>query len=155
MFLSSDIFTTTPLVYGIYSATDISQAERVTDGKIMALNMSMLTAPSQTFPAYTLTDIYLNTYPPTPDTYGYGAVAASYFRYPKDPKWTYISLANGEPAFDQSQPDYQDFELPLEDEYKLIMKIAQYCGISIRENDVVSFAMAQEQHEQPSFSVQQ
>jgi hypothetical protein len=155
MFLSSDIFTTTPLVYGIYSPSDIREAERVTDGKIMALNMSMLTAPSQTFPAYTLIESYLNTYPPISNSFGYGAVAASYFRFPKDPKWTYISLTNGEPAFDQSQPDYQDFELPLEDEYKLVMKILQYCGISIRENEVVSFGMAQEQHEQPSFSIQQ
>jgi hypothetical protein len=64
-------------------------------------------------------------------------------------------LSNGEPVFDQSQPDYQDFELPLEDEYKLVMKILQYCGMSIRESEVTQFGMAQEQHEQPSFSQQQ
>jgi len=155
MFLDKDIFTSTPLVYGIYSPNDKSEAERVTDGKIMALNMSPLTAPSEMFPAYTLNDIYLNTYPPTNVAFGYGAVAASYFRYPKEPKWTYITLINGEPAFDQTQPDYQDFELPLEDEYKLVMKILQYCGISIREYQVAQFAMGQEQHEQPTFSQQQ
>ena len=42
-----------------------------------------------------------------------------------------------------------------EDEYKIIMKICQYCGISIREVEVVQFGIAQEQHEQPSFSMQQ
>jgi hypothetical protein len=61
----------------------------------------------------------------------------------------------GEPSFDQSQPDYQDFEMPAEDEFKLVMKILQYCGMSIREDKVVSFGMAQEQHEQPTFSQQQ
>jgi hypothetical protein len=74
-------------------------------------------------------------------------LVAQYFRHPKDPKWTYQTLINGEPVFDQSQNDYQDFELPLEDEYKLAMKILQYCGVSIRETDVVQFSMAQEQQQ--------
>ena len=79
----------------------------------------------------------------------------SYFRLPLDPKWTYINLPNGEPAFDQSQPDYQDFELPFEDEYKLVMKILQYCGMSIREIQVAQYGIQQEQAENPAFSTQQ
>jgi hypothetical protein len=57
--------------------------------------------------------------------------------------------------FDQSQPDYQDFQLPNEDEYKLVMKILQYAGVSIREQEVAAYALGQEQHEQPTFSQQQ
>ena len=72
-------------------------------------------------------------------------VDAQYFRYPKDPKWTYITLASGEPVFDQSQPDYQDFEVPLEDEYKLVSKILQYAGMSIREIAAVQFGGVEEQ----------
>jgi hypothetical protein len=53
-------------------------------------------------------------------------------------------LISGEPAFDQTQLDYKDFELPLEDEYKLITKILQYSGISIREADVYTFAKREE-----------
>ena len=45
--------------------------------------------------------------------------------------------------------------LTAEDAYKLVMKICQYCGISIREIEVTQYAMGQEQHEQPSFSMQQ
>jgi hypothetical protein len=151
--LNDDIFLIVGESYTIYSYTDYSEAERVTNGKIASLNMSMLTAPSIMFPAYTQSGSLIYVYPKS--IVGYGAVKATYFRYPKNPKWTYISLAGGEPAFDQSQPDYQDFEMPLEDEYKLAMKILQYCGISIREQQVVQFAMAQEQHEQPTFSQQQ
>ena len=73
-----------------------------------------------------------------------GEVECHYFRYPLDPKWTYISLGNGEPIFNQSQPDYQDFELPIEDEPRLIVKILQYCGISIRETEVYQFAKVEE-----------
>ena len=95
------------------------------------------------FPAYTLNSEFMATYPSV--LTGYGSVRASYFRYPREPKWTYITLVNGEPAFDQTQPDYQDFELPLEDEYKLVTKILQYAGMSIREITAVQFGAAEEQ----------
>jgi hypothetical protein len=152
--LSDNIFTTSSESYGVYSASSISEGEKVSVGKITMLNNSLLTAPSLIYPSYTLTNNnIISLYPKSIG--GYGAVQAFYFRYPKDPKWTYITLANGEPVFDQSQLDYQDFELPPEDEYKLAVKILQYCGVSIREDQVVQFGMAQEQHEQPSFSMQQ
>lgn len=150
--LVDDIFLVTPEDYTIYSYADYSEAERVSNGKIASLNMSMLTAPSIMFPAYTQSNDAMILYPTS--IAGYGAVKATYFKYPRSPKWTYITLTNGEPVFDQSQPDYQDFELPLEDEYKLVMKILQYCGISIRETQVTQFAMAQEQAQQPSINQQ-
>jgi hypothetical protein len=66
-----------------------------------------------------------------------------------------VLLAGGEPVFDQTQIDFQDFELPYEDEYKLVMKILQYCGISIRETTVTQFAMAQEQQDKSALNQQQ
>jgi hypothetical protein len=152
--LSSDIFPiNTGEGYAIYSATNISEAEKVTDGNIFRLNTSLLTAPSQMFPAYTLS---ANALVPHPQRQAeYGNVRAIYFRYPKNPKWTYISLAGGEPVFDQTQVDYQDFELPLEDEFKLVMKILQYCGISIRETQVVQYSMSQEQQQKSALNQQQ
>jgi len=152
--LSSDIFPiNTGDGYAIYSATDISEAEKVTDGNIFRLNSSLLTAPSEMFPAYTLSKTALTPHPPR--TAAYGNVSAIYFRYPKPPKWTYVLLAGGEPVFDQTQIDFQDFELPLEDEYKLVMKILQYCGVSIRETTVTQFAMAQEQQDKSALNQQQ
>lgn len=131
----------------------LAQASKVTHGKITMLIHSNLTRPTEKFPFYTMQGDTLKIYPDTINQAG--QVIAQYFRFPKDPKWTYVTLGSGAPIFNSSQPDYQDFELPLEDEYKLIMKILQYCGISIRENEVVQFGMAQEQHEQPTFSQQQ
>lgn len=152
--LSEDIFPApTGDGYAIYSASDVYEAEKVSSGKITLLNNSLLTAPSAQYPAYVQAGNLVEIYPSTINSLG--QVQATYFRYPLDPKWTYVTLTNGEPAFDQSQPDYQDFELPNEDEFKLVMKILQYCGISIRETEVASFAMGQEQHEQPTFSQQQ
>lgn len=139
--------------YKPLTTTRLGEAEKVSHGKINLLLTSPLTAPSELFPAYTMENNVITVYPDTIN--GVDSVKCTYFGYPKDPKWTYISLANGEPAFDQSQPDYQDFQLPPEDEYKLVVKIIQYCGISIREQEVVQFGMAQEQHEQPTFSQKQ
>lgn len=150
--LRDDIFTSVGDEYAIYSSTDLSEAEKVSEGKIALLNTSALTTPSSIYPAYTINGDIINMYPYNINLYG--MVNAVYFRYPKEPKWTYITI-NGSAVFDQSQPDYQDFEMPQEDEFKLVMKILQYSGMSIRELSVAQFAIAQEQHEQPTFSQQQ
>lgn len=151
--LNDDIFLTTGEYYAIYSKSDISEVEKVSDGKISLLNSSSITTPSAIYPAYSIIGDVMNAYPS--DINLYGMINAIYFRYPKEPKWTYVTLSSGVAVFDQSQPDYQDFEMPQEDEFKLVMKILQYAGMSIRELSVAQFAIAQEQHEQPTFSQQQ
>lgn len=140
--LSSNIFLSTGNSYAIISASSVVQAEKVNAAKITLLNNSNLTAPTIQYPAYTLNGDVISVYPK--QIRHKGQVEATYFRFPKTPKWTYITLSNGEPVFDQSQPDYQDFELPLEDEYKLVTRILQYCGISIRETEVTQYAFAEE-----------
>lgn len=140
--LTSGIFGAPGEQYFIFSAQTIREAEKVTHGKITMLNNSMLTAPSVNYPAYTQEYDKLTVYPSSINNRG--QITANYFRYPFDPKWTYITLVSGEPSFDQTQPDYQDFELPIEDETRLIMKILQYCGISIREGEVYQFAKTEE-----------
>ena len=152
MVLSKNIFLASGNDYKIYSP-EAKEADKISVGKITMLNASNLTQPSDIYPSYTLEGQNIKIYPNTIDTLG--QVQAVYFRFPKTPKWTYITLTNGEPSFDQSQSDYQDFELPNEDGYKLVTKILEYCGMSIRETELTQFGMAQQQHEQPTFSMQQ
>ena len=133
--------------------TRLGDAEKVANARLYMLLDSMLTAPTTQYPAYIIEGDVISVYPDTIN--GVSSLKCSYFRLPLDPKWTYISLPNGEPAFDQSQPDYQDFELPLEDEYKVVMKILQYCGMSIREIQIAQYGIQQEQSENPAFSTQQ
>jgi hypothetical protein len=131
-------------VQGLVS-TFKGEAEKVNHSKITSLLTSNLTSPSETFPAYTQQGLTVKVYP---DTFnGANEVKCVYFRYPLDPKWTYVTLLNGEPSFDQSQPDYKDFELPIEEEIRLVTKILQYAGVSIREAEVVQFAKAEEQQQ--------
>ena len=133
--------------------TRLGDAEKVANARLYMLLDSMLTAPTTKYPSYIIEEDVITVYPDIIN--GVSSLKCAYFRLPKDPKWTYITLSNGEPAFDQSQPDYQDFELPFEDEYKLVMKILQYCGMSIREIQVAQYGIQQEQGENPAFSTQQ
>ena len=124
------------------NGTSLKEMEQVSHSKITMLLNSLYTAPSLTFPAFTIEDSTLTAYPDTINSAT--EVKCQYIRYPKDPKWTYLSLTGGEPAFDSTANDYQDFELPLDNEPDLIMKILQYAGMSIREIAAVNFAQAAE-----------
>ena len=56
-------------------------------------------------------------------------------------------MPNGEPVFYQTAADFQDFEVPIDDETNLVLKILQYAGVSIREADVYQFAQGEEAKE--------
>ena len=142
---AADIFQVQFQNYAIYDDAIVNEAEKVTQSKITMLNNSMLAAPSTLFPAYTQQEPLLSLFPASINTTG--AVQCQYIRYPNDPKWTYINLVGEEPAFDQSQPDFQDFELSISDEPTLVLKILQYAGMSIREVAAVQFGQSLEAKE--------
>ena len=140
--LDTDIFLAFPENYLVYDDAVVKEIEKVSHSKITMLNNSLLTAPNETFPAYTLEGDVIRVSPNTINTLG--QVNCQYFRYPADPKWTYVTLTGGEPAFNSGALDYQDFELPLSDEAYLVAKILEYSGVSIREQTVVQFAKTEE-----------
>jgi hypothetical protein len=129
------------------------EIEKVSQQKILYLLASNLTAPSVSYPVYTLMDndgtttsranfmVYPNTITANVD--------AHYLRYPKEPKWTYVALGpnDSDPLFNPSAVDYQDFELPMSDFSDLVVKILQYAGVSIREQEVIAAAKAEELQE--------
>lgn len=123
---------------GVYQG----EAEKVSNSKITLLNTSNLTAPSFIYPAYSLQGLFITIFPSQFN--GATDVQAQYIRYPKPPNWTYINVANGEPAFNQSSADFQDFELSPDDETSLVFKILQYAGMSIREIQAAQFGADQE-----------
>jgi hypothetical protein len=132
--------------YNIYSANNVMDAERVSQAKITMLNNSILTKPTLGYPAYTQDALVAQAFPITINKIG--QLTSQYVRYPFTPNWTYATLLAGEPLFDPTAADYQDFELPLSDEPALIAKICQYVGIEIREADVYNFGTQELQQEQ-------
>jgi hypothetical protein len=142
--LSAAIFPSTPVnSYQIFSSDTSRMIERVSQNKITYLLSSKLTSPSTMFPAYTLEGDNVTIYPAALSPY----IRAQYIRYPMVPRWTWVTLMGGEPLFNSSAADYQDFELPLSDEPTLIAKICQYVGIEIREQDVYTFGSGLETKE--------
>lgn len=127
-----------------YKIIDIYYQNRVVEKadatRIVRLESSNLTAPDVNFPVYNQIESQYLLYPTTIDD----NVSCSYFRKPLDPVWTYRSVA-GNPVFDNTLPDYQDFEIHPADEVRLIVKILGYTGLSVREADVIQYAETQEQ----------
>lgn len=145
--IPSDYYIIVKLNYG--GSTDI---ERISNAKASMLNSSNLTAPTVQYPVYVQNNIGIsggtvaNAFTVYPNTITSG-VSCEYIRKPKDPKWTYVTISDGEPLFDQGASDYQDFELPATDEPILVAKILQYAGISIREADIYKFGQIDEANE--------
>lgn len=124
-------------------ATFLGEAERVSHSNITMLNNSSLTAPTEKFPAYVQNGSSITVFPSTIN--GANDVQAQYIRYPKDPKWTFTTITGGTPIFDQTQADYQDFELAIDDQVDLVIKILHLAGMSIREIQAVQFAKTEDQ----------
>jgi hypothetical protein len=116
------------------------EVEKVSQRKISALLSSNLTAPDVSYPVYTLQETGVIVYPTTI----VNNITTQYIRYPKDPVWSYTNISAGQPVFNASAFNYQDFELPLSDFANLVVKILQYAGLSIREAEVVSAAKSEE-----------
>jgi hypothetical protein len=113
--------------------------EEVSKRRQVLLSKSNMTAPDTDYPVYVRVSNNIWVYPITIVT----GVSCSYIRTPAVPKWTYNTIS-GNPQFNASAGDYQDFEIHPSDENRLIVKILGYAGVSIREQDVVTYAETKE-----------
>lgn len=69
-----------------------------------------------------------------------------YFRNPTDPNWTY-EMFGDDAIFNPSGSGYQDFEVGNDDKFKLITKILKYCGINLRESEILQVVDSLNQNE--------
>jgi hypothetical protein len=102
---------------------------------------SKINPPTLTFPIYTKIAHAYKAYPKI--TAGF-TLEMLYIRTPKSPKWSYIEIG-GNPVYNAGASDLQDFELDSSMYALLVAKILGYCGLSIREMEVVEIASAAEQ----------
>jgi len=130
---------------GLTYAVSGVEIEYIAHNKIRNLIASQDTAPTTTYPVYTIIDNEIQVYPTT--ITGTGNVTTTHIRYPNDPNWTYNTFVEGQPLFNPSASDYQDFEIQEDDYYNLIAKICQLAGVQIREEQVVKYMKAEENQE--------
>jgi hypothetical protein len=117
------------------------EIEHVDQRNVYKLLQSNLTAPNLLYPAYVMQGNDITVYPSSITS----NVETYYVRFPYDPKWTYTNVPGGV-LFNQSALDYQDFELTQSDFPKLVVKICEYAGTSIREQEVVANAKQEEMY---------
>lgn len=129
----------------VYTATGNYEVEYAPQNKIRNLLNSNDTAPTATYPVYTMVGEEIKVYPTT--ITGTGVILMDYLRYPADPKWTYNTFVAGEPLFNPSASDYQDFEVGDDEFYNLVVKICQLAGVQIKEEQVVRYMKAEELQE--------
>lgn len=130
-------------IYRVFTGmTDFANRKEVEEVSKLEINRLLnnnLVAPTYEYPVYTGINGKYRIFP-----YDVSAkIIFTYIRKPKAPKWTYIAVGNG-PLFNPSASDYQDFELPVQFFSDLVIKILAYCGIEIREADVIQVSQALE-----------
>lgn len=115
--------------------------EEVSKNMINSLVNSDLSAPSVTYPICTKIGESYRVFPTVPTGY---ELELAFIRKPKAPRWTYISLPNGDAMYNGSATDLQDFELPESLFDKLVTKILSYAGLSLREVEVQQYSNNEE-----------
>lgn len=114
--------------------------ELVSKSELNYLMNSNMTAPTILYPAYVKVGDSYKILPAVPAGY---YPELFFIRKPKNPKWTFVN-DNGNPLFNASASDLQDFEIDYTYMPALIVKILLYCGVSIREEMVIQAASAEE-----------
>ena len=137
----TDVYDITLLTYtGGAKNAEIVKGSRI---DISRLTNSNLTSPTAEYPMFVTGEPNLTT-----GTRGIAIVPNTivsdvdliYMRYPTDPDWAYVTLTSGEPVFNLLTST--DFELSKEEEPRLVQKILEFAGISIREPEVYKNADA-------------
>lgn len=114
---------------------DGNKAEKVPKSIADDLVRENYASPTKDFPVFTKFMDEYRIYPKD-----ITKAKAVYIRKPKQPKWTYNTI-NGDPIFNPDASDFQDLEIHPSDETKLIVKVLEYMGISIRDQEAYQYAM--------------
>jgi len=134
---------------GVVSVNEIV-ADTASHEEIKYINLSPLTAPVSTQPVYTINGNALAVFPKTITT----GVKIDYLKKPLRPKWGYVLNATipyyDATLFDPATDSYDttakslNFELHPSEENNLVVKILNYAGIVIKQQDVAAFAQGKE-----------
>ncbi len=133
-YTGTDFYRTIGISLSNISSGKKVDVEEVSKNMINSLVNSEMSTPTVTYPIYTKIGESYRVFPTVPTGY---ELELLYIRKPRAPKWTYITLPNGDAMYNGSASDLQDFELPEALYEKLIVRILQYAGLSLRETDVI------------------
>ena len=122
------------IYYGNDEIDDLSHEDR------FILNIPEV-AVDETFPVYFMNSDSVEVLPESI----VDSVKMYYYRIPTSPKWTY-NVVSGKPVFDADKEDFQDFNLPDSIFDEIIVELAEYFGIQLRQPDATQY-MSQKKSE--------
>jgi len=120
------------------------EVEKVGKKELEYMLRTSLAAPVASRPVYVRkSNTLLKVFPASPSvSYTTGNVTCNYIAKPATPKWTYTVVVNK--ALFNSTTDTQNFELHESEEEKLVIKILQLAGVSIKDTLLIQTASAAE-----------
>jgi len=71
-------------------------------------------------------------------------VLISYIRKPHPPNWTYVIVDGANAGYNPGASDHRDFELHDSEENKLVIKILQLAGVTIKDPGLIQVATQEE-----------
>ena len=110
--------------------------------KLLQLNFSPFTKPSEDFPVYLYENNKIIIYP---QTIKEGEIQITYIRSPRDVMWNFTQNSNG--GLDYNAAGSIDFELNETEQTNVILRILLYAGVVIKNPDVVQVAATKIQQE--------
>lgn len=138
-FVGSDLYRSEglSLVFPNSKKIDVEEVSKGTE--LNNLINSKINMPTTTYPIYTKIGHGFRVFPKVPTTPTGYKLELFYIRTPKTPKWTYTN-SDGNPMYSAGASDKQDIELDESLFSAFIIKVLSYCGLSIKEQDVVAVA---------------
>ena len=117
------------------------ELEEVTPHEFNLVRRSKLTAPTSSWPIFHITSTYVKILPAnvTSATIPRKSYNINYIKKPSDPVWGYnVNTTTG--AFIYASGSSTDFEIDDTDQTDIILKILQYCGVIIRDPQIIQTA---------------
>lgn len=114
--------------------------EPITKSEANLLTNSNVNSPDTMFPVFSTIGDKYRVFPTVPSGY---SLEMFYIRTPKAPKWTYVNV-QGNPVYDGSAADLQNIELNPMMFSKFVVRVLAYCGLSLREEQVLQATNSEE-----------
>ena len=124
------------------------ELEQMTTHDLLLAERSKLTAPTKSYPAFSIQGNLINT---SPGTISGDDITVFFIRKPADPVWGYILGNVGNFIHDGATS--QNFEISAIDQTELVLQILLYAGVIIRDPQIVQTAanmVAQEDQNEKS-----
>lgn len=123
----------------VYTISGQVELEQLTEEEVLYLNLSPISKPTSTFPAFVrIKNDKIKSYPTLTGT----VATCNYVRFPRSPRWTYV-VVNEKALYSSSANDKSDFEIHESDEVELVYKILSLAGIVIAKPGLSTYAEQQ------------